>query len=60
MLLLVRHLLLVVRHLFLVAEAPGVLATPKIRGLAKQMGIDLNSVKGTGANGRVLEEDATD
>jgi len=39
------------------AKAPGVLATPKIRGLAKQMGIDLNSVKGTGANGRVLEED---
>eukprot|EP00439_Symbiodinium_sp_Y106_P002875 s5618_g1.t1 len=37
--------------------APGVLATPKVRSLAKKLGIDLNTVKGTGANGRVLEED---
>ncbi|CAE7178045.1 dbt-1 [Symbiodinium pilosum] len=39
------------------AAAPGVLATPKVRGLAKQMGVDLTKIKGTGANGRVLEED---
>ncbi|CAJ1455968.1 unnamed protein product, partial [Effrenium voratum] len=43
-------------------KAPGVLATPKVRGLARQMGIDLNSVQGSsatgsGANGRVLESD---
>jgi len=38
-------------------KAPGVLATPKIRALAKQMGIDLNTVTGTGTVGRVMEAD---
>jgi len=38
-------------------KAPGVLATPKVRGLAKQKGVDLNSVVGTGPSGRVLDSD---
>ncbi|CAK0841308.1 unnamed protein product, partial [Prorocentrum cordatum] len=39
------------------AKAPGVLATPKVRHLAKQEGVDLNTVKGSGPLGRVLEAD---
>lgn len=39
------------------AKAPGVLATPKVRHIAKEKGIDLNTVTGTGAMGRVLEQD---
>jgi len=38
-------------------KAPGVLATPKVRALAKEHGVDLNTVKGSGASGRVLPED---
>jgi 2-oxoisovalerate dehydrogenase E2 component (dihydrolipoyl transacylase) len=38
-------------------KAPGVLATPKVRGLAREKGVDLNTVSGTGAGGRVLAED---
>lgn len=38
-------------------KAPGVLATPKIRALAKEKSVDLNTVTGTGPQGRVLEED---
>ncbi len=34
-----------------------VLASPAIRKLAKDMGVDLSIVHGTGPNGRVLEED---
>lgn len=34
-----------------------VLATPAVRGLAKQKGIDINSVVGTGKDGRVIKED---
>lgn len=34
-----------------------VLATPKVRGLAREMGIDLATLSGTGENGRVLAQD---
>ena len=33
------------------------LATPAIRALAKELGVDINKVKGTGPEGRVLEKD---
>ena len=43
------------------AAAPGrtseVLATPKVRVLAKELSIDINAVPGTGPGGRVTEED---
>merc|ERR1712174_41357 len=39
------------------SKAPGVLATPKVRGIAKEKGVDLAKVTGTGAAGRVLESD---
>jgi len=43
------------------AAAPGrtseVLATPKVRALAKELGLDINAVPGTGPGGRVTEED---
>jgi len=38
-------------------KAPGVLATPKVRHLAKQKGVNLNNVTGSGTMGRVLESD---
>jgi pyruvate dehydrogenase E2 component (dihydrolipoamide acetyltransferase) len=34
-----------------------VLATPVARQLAKDLGVNINSVKGTGPNGRVMKED---
>jgi len=34
-----------------------VLSTPAVRNLAKQHGVDLNDVKGTGKDGRILKED---
>jgi pyruvate dehydrogenase E2 component (dihydrolipoamide acetyltransferase) len=38
--------------------APGeVLATPRVRALAKELGVDPAAVKGTGPGGRVTEED---
>ncbi|MCX8116966.1 MAG: 2-oxo acid dehydrogenase subunit E2 [Desulfobacterota bacterium] len=33
------------------------LATPAVRGLAKELGIDIDQVKGSGPEGRVLEKD---
>lgn len=35
----------------------GVLSTPAVRHLARQYGIELKDVQGTGKNGRVLKED---
>lgn len=35
----------------------SVLASPNVRRLARELGVDLQYVKGTGANGRVSEED---
>ncbi|KAI4375748.1 hypothetical protein MLD38_013576 [Melastoma candidum] len=35
----------------------GVLSTPAVRGLAKEYGIDITDVHGTGKDGRVLRED---
>jgi pyruvate dehydrogenase E2 component (dihydrolipoamide acetyltransferase) len=34
-----------------------VLATPSVRALARELGIDINKVQGTGPEGRVLEKD---
>lgn len=35
----------------------GVLSTPAVRYLAKQYGISLNDIQGSGKSGRVLKED---
>jgi len=51
------------------AAAPGaqpagaageVLATPKVRKMAEDRGIDLGSIRGSGPDGRITEEDVTD
>jgi pyruvate dehydrogenase E2 component (dihydrolipoamide acetyltransferase) len=39
------------------AAAGEVLATPRVRALAKELGVDLTAVKGTGPGGRVTEDD---
>lgn len=38
-------------------EIRDILATPKIRKLARELGVNLKQVKGTGAGGRITEED---
>jgi 2-oxoisovalerate dehydrogenase E2 component (dihydrolipoyl transacylase) len=38
-------------------RAPGVLATPKVRHLAREKGVDLKNIVGSGPMGRVLESD---
>jgi len=38
-------------------QAQEVLATPAVRRLAKEMGVDLSAIKGTGPGGRLIEED---
>lgn len=38
-------------------EGPMVSATPMVRRVARDLGVDLSKVKGTGAGGRVTEED---
>lgn len=35
----------------------GVLSTPAVRSIAKQYGIDISDVSGSGEDGRVLKED---
>src|SRR5262245_42196771 len=41
-----------------VSAAPGkALATPAVRRLARDMGVDIDSIRGTGIGGRVLEKD---
>lgn len=41
-----------------ISAAPGkALATPAVRRLARDMGIDIDTVRGTGIGGRVLEKD---
>jgi pyruvate/2-oxoglutarate dehydrogenase complex dihydrolipoamide acyltransferase (E2) component len=37
--------------------AVGVLATPKVRALAKDLGVDLGAVRGGGPGGRITEDD---
>jgi pyruvate dehydrogenase E2 component (dihydrolipoamide acetyltransferase) len=37
--------------------SPHALAAPAVRALAKELGVDINKVKGTGPEGRVLEKD---
>ena len=39
------------------APGPGVLAPPAVRKLAREMGVDLASVKGSGPGGRISAED---
>ena len=39
------------------APRPRVLATPKVRKLARELGVDLSRVQGTGKGGRITEED---
>lgn len=39
------------------SDTCGVLATPTVRNLAKQYGVGINHIVGTGKDGRVLKED---
>lgn len=39
------------------SDRARVLATPAARHLAKELGVDINKLKGSGANGRVMKED---
>ena len=39
------------------ADQADVLATPAVRGLARDLGIDLEDVPGSGEDGRILEDD---
>ncbi len=41
------------------AAAPTVRATPPVRRLAKDLGVDLDTLTGTGPNGRITRDDVT-
>ena len=44
-----------------ISAAPGkALATPAVRRLAKDLGVDIDSISGSGIGGRVLEKDVRD
>ena len=38
-------------------KSSGILCTPAVRNLAKQHGINVNDIKGSGIDGRILKED---
>lgn len=38
-------------------SAGGAAASPKVRRLARELGVDINAVEGSGENGRISEED---
>jgi pyruvate dehydrogenase E2 component (dihydrolipoamide acetyltransferase) len=40
-----------------VGEVKAIEALPAVRNLAKELGVDLSMIKGTGPNGRIVEED---
>src|SRR5690606_9610146 len=44
-------------HVIPVAEAAPVIAKPPIRKLAKDLGVDLTQVNGTGIGGEILRDD---
>ena len=41
-------------------QAPDVLAMPSVRVLAKELGVDLAGLRGTGQGGRILKQDVED
>ncbi len=44
----------------LASEEAGVLAMPSVRVLAKELGVDLGNLRGTGPGGRILKQDVED
>jgi pyruvate dehydrogenase E2 component (dihydrolipoamide acetyltransferase) len=40
-----------------IARPGEILATPKVRAMAKELGVDIGAVRGTGPGGRVTEDD---
>ena len=41
-------------------QGPEVLAMPSVRALARELGVDLNGLRGTGQGGRILKQDVED
>jgi pyruvate dehydrogenase E2 component (dihydrolipoamide acetyltransferase) len=41
-------------------QAPEILAMPSVRALAKELGVDLAGLRGTGPGGRILKQDVDD
>jgi pyruvate dehydrogenase E2 component (dihydrolipoamide acetyltransferase) len=42
------------------SEEPDVLAMPSIRALARELGVDLKGLRGTGPGGRIIKQDVED